>query len=516
MKVFRFFAALLSGLVIFFAYKKILHAGGYGTSFVPFFMAIPVFGLALNRKTTPISLLLSSLYAGYAIVFFLVNDSMGFNLEIILPEMLAIIADTNSSEVSTFLTNTTWRIFLPLLSSLLVIACLFIKESCIGRQWMYMVIPISVIMSGIVATNKSFSINMSYSAVKDNLNMIEQSKEAAILKSTFHWGAVSNISSKSTVLIVLGETTRGDHLNINGYPRDTTPLLAKEKVISFTDVVSNGAYTLVSTPYIMTRKPVEKSGISTLFGEKSVISAYKEAGYKTYYVSYLSQAHVGDNAINQIVNEADIYIQRPVGEGDAEGIPIISDILRNDSSEKKLIVFKLIGSHYNYQDRYPANFDVFKPSFKTQPYTTPTVEDAPVLVNTYDNTIRYTDYVVSELINLLKSESGDSLMSFISDHGTSIYDDGKTIYVGNTKSNYNIPLFFWFNENAKARLGEKLGVLISNIGNPVDSKYFIDTMLDISGIRTLKDTGKSLADKNVDIGVRYVVVGRDVVDYDSL
>ena len=144
------------------------------------------------------------------------------------------------------------------------------------------------------------------------------------------------------------------------------------------------------------------------------------------------------------------------------------------------------------------------------------MEDAPVLVNTYDNTIRYTDYVVSELINLLKSESGDSLMSFISDHGTSIYDDGKTIYVGNTKSNYNIPLFFWFNGNAKARLGEKLGVLISNIGNPVDSKYFIDTMLDISGIRTLKDTGKSLADKNVDIGVRYVVVGRDVVDYDSL
>lgn len=56
---------------------------------------------------------------------------------------------------------------------------------------------------------------------------------------------------------------------------------------------------------ILSRKGVYDNG---LFNETSIISAYKEAGYETWYVSYLSKSHIGDNEINLIANEADHYV----------------------------------------------------------------------------------------------------------------------------------------------------------------------------------------------------------------
>ncbi|MCV5231358.1 hypothetical protein OFC56_29805, partial [Escherichia coli] len=103
--------------------------------------------------------------------------------------------------------------------------------------------------------------------------------------------------------------------------------------------------TLVSTPMILSRKGVYDNG---LFNETSIISAYKEAGYETWYVSYLSKSHIGDNEINLIANEADHYVVSDVNVNTLEKI-------LNNKSKKKLIVYKTIGSHYLYHTRYPSN-----------------------------------------------------------------------------------------------------------------------------------------------------------------
>ncbi|MCV5646349.1 sulfatase-like hydrolase/transferase, partial [Escherichia coli] len=137
-----------------------------------------------------------------------------------------------------------------------------------------------------------------------------------------------------TVVLFLGETNRGDYLHFNGYPKNTTPNLDKENLVSFKNTISQGAYTLVSTPMILSRKGVYDNG---LFNETSIISAYKEAGYETWYVSYLSKSHIGDNEINIIANEAAHYVVSDVNVNTLEKI-------LNNKSKKKLIVYKTIGS----------------------------------------------------------------------------------------------------------------------------------------------------------------------------
>lgn len=325
---------------------------------------------------------------------------------------------------------------------------------------------------------------------------------------------ISEDDGSSTAVVIIGETTRGDHMGINGYSRNTTPLLVKKDIISYKNVVSIGSHTLLSTPFIFTRKPVEKEWIHKLFPEKSFISAFKEAGYKTYYISYLEQVHWGDNAINQIVNEADVYIRRD-GEYDESGISNIKDILKDDSS-KKLIVYKLIGSHFNFQDRYPDRYDKFTPSFKTVAYKGDDATKKDIFINTYDNSVLYTDYVVASIIDLLEGQTGEATLSFVSDHGISIYEDGVTYGQGATKATHNIPMFFWFNKNAERRLdNERVANLKNNTSKLVDQTYFIDTIFELNGIMTSKHVGRNLFDRIDDTDIK-VIIGNEVVPYENL
>nr|WP_274533279.1 sulfatase-like hydrolase/transferase [Photorhabdus temperata] len=244
------------------------------------------------------------------------------------------------------------------------------------------------------------------------------------------------------------------------------------------------------------------------------MSAYKEAGYKTYYISYLSQAHVGDNAINQIVNEADTYIRRKSGYDD-KGLEDIKNALQSPG-DKKLIIYKLIGSHFNYQDRYPPEYNIFKPSFKDLEYYSPSVKDINILVNSYDNSILFTDFVTNEVIKILKEQDGINILAFISDHGTAIYEDGKSLYGGNTKANYNIPLFFWFNKEGENTFHKEIEILKTNVNKPIDADYFIDTMFDISGLKTEKRKGYTLVDKNLIPKKRVVTTAGELFNYDEL
>ena len=191
------------------------------------------------------------------------------------------------------------------------------------------VIVLIFVFSIIVTSN---GVEGSFSSFFDRLpayiSQVNQSIEAGKARQDFKWDAVASVKGRQTVVLILGETTRGDHMQVAGYPRETTPQLSKENLIVFKDAISIGYHTLLSTPFMLTRKPVVKNNIYGLFGETSIISAFKEAGFKTYYVSYLKPIVKGDNAINQIVAEADVYIQRPLAWGGLK-IVYISQLLNN-------------------------------------------------------------------------------------------------------------------------------------------------------------------------------------------
>ena len=92
--------------------------------------------------------------------------------------------------------------------------------------------------------------------------------------------------------------------------------------------------------------------------------------------------------------------------------------------DNKFVVFHTIGSHGpKYYQRYPKEFEVFKPACNN-----PEISrcDNKHLINTYDNSILYTDFVLSEIIEKLKTyqDKYNVAMLYVSDHGESLGENG--------------------------------------------------------------------------------------------
>ncbi len=92
------------------------------------------------------------------------------------------------------------------------------------------------------------------------------------------------ISSDDDIIgiIVVGEAARYDHFSLNGYERETTPLLAKiPNLVSF-EAEAHANLTYLSVPYMFSNLPRDK--ISEAIYETSVLSILTKLGIETSWV----------------------------------------------------------------------------------------------------------------------------------------------------------------------------------------------------------------------------------------
>jgi lipid A ethanolaminephosphotransferase len=108
-------------------------------------------------------------------------------------------------------------------------------------------------------------------------------------------------------------------------------------------------------------------------------------------------------------------------EGCWDGVLLkkLDAFLEQPMKQSKLIVLHMNGSHGPlYYKRYPPVFEVFKKACKKRDLNTCTEEE---LVNAYDNTLLYTDYLLNSMIERLKARTDiASLFLYASDHGESL------------------------------------------------------------------------------------------------
>ncbi|MEM5717608.1 phosphoethanolamine transferase [Proteus mirabilis] len=475
---------------------------GSGLVYILFFSFLLILGIGSNN-VKKVNLYLFLILLVVTISEYFTKRMTSFYFYEIPSEVINILYDTNIDEIKNNF-YFSFKEWVGIILIVLNILMLFSLKKSVEERVFKVFLQIIFIFIFFLFYNNSIKSEIEF--IINNQNLVKENIKILELRKSFKWNSLSQDKSPQTVVLFLGETHRGDYLSINGYSRETTPELEKRNVISFSDAISQGAYTLQSTPMILSRKNIYDSG---LIPESSIISAFKEAGFTTWYVSYLSHAHIGDNEINLIANEADHYIQSDVN------INTLDKIL-NDDSQKKLIVYKTVGSHYLYHNRYPKEFNKFQPSFTDNDYKTPSYTDKEKLENSYANSILYSiDYQVSEFIDRLKKEKGLVSLSFISDHGTSIYDDGKSLYGGNTKGNYNIALFFWFNKEYIDKYPLDVEYLIENKDKKVTSYYFFDTLLHIGKINTKKIKGRSLFESPLFEKER-LIKNKDIYNYEDL
>ncbi|MEE4733619.1 phosphoethanolamine--lipid A transferase [Pseudomonas alliivorans] len=262
-------------------------------------------------------------------------------------------------------------------------------------------------------------------------------------------------SRKSLTVLVIGESARADNFGILGYSRDTTPELRSQPgVIAFSDVQSCGTETAVSVPCMFSNMGRQNYNPATAKNQEGLLDVLKRAGVDVIWRDNQSGCK---GTCDRVTFEDVSNLDDPALCLDNEcrdEILLQGLQARIDNLEKHtVLVLHQMGSHGpEYFKRYPKKFEKFTPVCESNALNNCSRES---IVNSYDNTLTYTDHVLSSLINILRSnqEKVDTAMLYLSDHGESLGEYNLflhgTPYMLAPIQQKHVPMITWFSENYK-------------------------------------------------------------------
>ena len=324
---------------------------------------------------------------------------------------------------------------------------------------------------------------------KERQYLADLNRRSAAFRFDARQGDPAN--APDVLVMVLGESARFDRWSINGYTRETNPLLAKEaNLVPLQDLITSVSATRLSVPVIISRKPAMQS-LKDGFTEKSFLTAFKEAGYKTYWLSNQISFGKFDTPVSVFAREADTVEFLNLGGFTTRSNldEVLFDPLERalrDPAPKKLIVLHTLGSHWNYAHRYPARFDKWTPSLRgvDKPVVT---DDAiePQMSNSYDNSILYTDWFLSQVIDRLKSPEKAAALMYVADHGQTLYDKSCDLafHGHNTQYEFHVPAFVWYSDVYAALYPAKVAQLKQRRKARLSTENVFHTLVDLGDIR---------------------------------
>lgn len=250
-------------------------------------------------------------------------------------------------------------------------------------------------------------------------------------------------NEKAVVVLVIGESARKANFQLYGYERDTNPLLSRQEGLKVYQATSCATYTTAGTKAIL--EPQNSDDLYELLPNY----AFRSGVDVSWRTSNWGEPPIH---IDEYLTDTELVTKYPGSNNTYDDILLTGLRERIESSQKNkvLIVLHTSTSHGpKYADKYPKEFEVYKPVAKN-------VEEGEMnvgmLVNAYDNTIRYTDFLLDSLINTLRvMEDWHRAMIFISDHGESlgenkIFMHGLPIKLA-PKVQYEIPFLVWTSEH---------------------------------------------------------------------
>ena len=230
---------------------------------------------------------------------------------------------------------------------------------------------------------------------------------------------------RELVIFVVGETARADRFSLNGYSRETNPLLKKEQVVSFTNFWSCGTSTAVSVPCMFSIYNTSEFDINTGKSTENVLDVLKHAGVNLLWLDNNSSSKgVADRIEYQSYKGPEKNSACDMECRDIGMLENIQSYINGHPYGDIVIVLHQMGQHGPaYYKRYPPEFEKFTPVCKTNQLEECSKEE---LNNAYDNAILYTDYFLSKVINTLKlnDKQFETAMIYASDHGESLGEKG--------------------------------------------------------------------------------------------
>ena len=380
----------------------------------------------------------------------------------------------------------------------------------IGAIGLFCLLASYLVVDGYRMRNQLYPVNICYNLyLAFERNAASENYREASRDFRFDARSEHSATAPEVYVMVVGETARTHNFSLYGYPRNTNPLLSKTPGIkAFPNVTTQSNTTHKSVPMLLSAASAED--FERLFHEKGILAAFKEAGFHTVFISNQLPNHSFIDFLGEQADEHYFLKKEDASQGnhyDEDLLQKLDEILPlADASSsahyhyryrKLFVVLHSYGSHFNYQERYPRSFAYFKPDSRSEAKS----ENRRDLLNAYDNTIRYTDYILHGIIERLQKWEGvqtktdgvydqpTSAMLYTSDHGENIFDDERSLFLhaAPKASDYelHVPFIIWTSDGFSKQYPDILKALGENRPKQVQSSLSaFHTMLGIGGIQT--------------------------------
>lgn len=253
---------------------------------------------------------------------------------------------------------------------------------------------------------------------------------------------ISN-DSKDVCILIIGESARRDHFSLYGYEKPTNPLLAEDDV---TALIANSAatYTTAGVKAILDHQPTGK-----LY---EILPNYM---YRTGVDVIWRTSNWGEPPVHieKYHTVRDLKKMYPDADDRYDGILLtgLKEEIMSSEKDKILVILHTNTSHGpTYNKKYPTEFERFTPVCTTVEMSKANPQE---LMNAYDNSVLYTDYLIHSAIEILKEiPDRRACMLYVSDHGESLgegnlYMHGVPMSIA-PKEQVEIPFIVWTSEDA--------------------------------------------------------------------
>lgn len=255
-------------------------------------------------------------------------------------------------------------------------------------------------------------------------------------------------NEKSVVVLVIGESARSQNFSLYGYNKNTNPLLSKTNNIYHFNANSAATYTTAGVKSILEHKNTNDlyEILPNYLFRNNVEVIWRTSNWgepPIHIKNYQDRKFLKQNCIGESCNYDEVLLTG------------LKEQILASKKNKILIVLHTSTSHGpTYSKKYPLHFETFKPVCNSVELGNCSQTE---LINAYDNTIVYTDYILSNVIEDLKQLSAyKSTMIFVSDHGESLGE--KNLYMHGLplsiapKEQYEIPFIVWVSDNSARKL----------------------------------------------------------------
>jgi lipid A ethanolaminephosphotransferase len=254
------------------------------------------------------------------------------------------------------------------------------------------------------------------------------------------------------MVMVVGETVRAANWGLSGYERNTTPRLSELDVINYTNVMACGTSTAASLPCMFSAQKRTEFDKRSANNQENLLDILHKTGVDIVWfdnnssskgvadrVTYINSKSSATNPVCNTECRDEGMIQQ--SQQWLEGLNADTD---------KLVLLHQMGSHGPaYYKRYPEQFEAFTDTCLSNQLDSCSQQQ---IINTYDNTIVYTDHFLAETINWLqeKQDHYQVSMLYISDHGESLGENGLYLhgypYMLAPIEQKHVPMVYWASE----------------------------------------------------------------------